>query len=376
MKICIDGLGVTHLMTTGIGVYTYELLNGLFEMYPQATYELLWNKTSSKLKCGKNIKVNYNDLNINRKENNLENLEKYILNNKINIYHSPNNGFSIPKNKVCYYITTVQDVLPIINSKDVDEKFLKKFHEVFENAMNQSDRIIAVSEYVKEILRNNFNIPEKKIAVIYPGYSDMFKKMDEESCENILKSKYKIQGDYILTVGSLHKRKNLENLIKGFKEISLYSHNKLKLVLVGEISGKRRDYYIELMMLIDKLDLVDSIIFTGSVDYNDMVYFYSGAKCVINLSRCEGFSLSTIEAMACKTPVLCNEQTVFKEILGDTGVWLDANDKNNIVQGINEVLYNNNYKNEIIIKQSERVKKYNWSKSIIKTVHEYETWYD
>ncbi|MCY6369533.1 glycosyltransferase family 4 protein [Clostridium ganghwense] len=375
MKICIDGLGLTHLKKTGIGVYTYELLKGLFSMYPQPSYELLWDNSKEKVKIGKNISVSYVDLKINRKENDLQNIESYILSNKVNIYHSPNNGFSIPQNKVCNYITTVHDVLPLINSSYVDDKYLKKFYDVFPNAVEKSDKIIVVSEYIKEIIQNNFDIPEKRIDVIYPGCSDIFKHKNEESCENILKSKYKIEGDYILYAGSIHIRKNLEKLIKVFKDINRYSNNNLKLVLVGNCNNKRRQYYLKLKELVETLKLEEFVIFVGSVEYDDMPYFYSKAKCVVNLSKYEGFPLSTIEAMACETPVVCNKQTLFRKVLDEAGILVDANDKEDIFEGVVEVIYNDSYREKVLSKQREQVKKYRWDKNILKTIQAYEGFY-
>lgn len=373
MKICIDSIAISHLMGTGLGSFTLEFLNNLLRIYPQPKYELLYDNSNSKL-ITKNNNISTYDLNINRLNNDYSNIENHLTSNKVDIYHSPNNGFSIPKNKKCHYITTVHDLLPVVNQSYVDDKYLKKFNMVFPNAIKNSDKIIVVSNFIKEQLSNYFDVPEKKIVVNYPGCSEIFTPKNKESCENILSSKYNIKGDYILYAGSIHIRKNLEKLIRAFKFINL-SYMDLKLVLVGNYQGKRRKYFEKLKFLIEDLNLGNSVVFTGLVDYNDMPYFYSNAKCVVNLSKYEGFPLSSIEAMACNTPVIWNNENFFREVLGDTGLAVDANDNASLVTVISDVLFNKNIKEDIINKQKSVSLKYKWGKNIINTVKLYESFF-
>jgi len=374
MKICIDSLGVTRLRGTGMGTYTHEFLNNLMEMYPQPKYELLWDNPQFELKVGKSNKVSFINLNINRKENDYSTIEKHITDNKIDIYHCPNNGLSVPENKNCHYVTTVHDLLPLINSSYVDEKYREKFSKVFANAVKNSDKIITVSEFLKEQLKNNFDIAEKKIEVIYPGCSQIFTVKNEESCSNILKSKYGVEGDYILHVGSIHIRKNLDKLIRAFKDI--YSVNKeLKLVFVGKNDGKRSEYYLKLKTIAEELNIGEAVVFLGTVDYDDMPYFYSKAKCVVNLSKYEGFPMVAIEAMNCDTPVVWNRQSFFKEVLGSAGLSADANDKEELVDIISEAAFNNDIREGLLKKQREQAGKYKWEKNIIKTIRIYEEFF-
>ncbi|MCM8709602.1 glycosyltransferase family 4 protein [Clostridium sp. SYSU_GA19001] len=372
MRICIDSIGVSNLSGTGLGTFTFEFLKNLLYMYPQPEYHLLYDSENFDFKVNRNSKVFPLNLQINRLNNDYSSIENHIIKNKIDIYHSPNNGFSIPENKKCHYISTVVNLLPVVNKNFVDDKYLEKFNRVFNNVVKNSDKIIVVSEFLREQLKNYFDIPDKKIVVNYPGCSAIFKPKNEESCVNILKSKYKINGDYILHAGSIHIRKNLEKLIKAFKYVNLYNKN-LKLVFVGSCKGKREAYYKKLRLLIEDMDLIDSVIFTGEVDYNDMPYFYSKAKCVINLSKYEGFPLTSLEAMACNTPVIWNDVSFFKEVFGDSGLPVDANDHNMLVDEISDIINNTSKREQIINKQSEVTYKYKWEKNIINTIRVYET---
>lgn len=372
MRICIDSIGISQLKGTGLGTFTFEFLRNLLYMYPQPKYDLIYDSENFDFNVSRNSKAVPLNLYINRRDNDYSNIENHIISNKVDIYHSPNNGFSIPENKKCYYISTVLDLLPVVNKSFVDDKYFEKFNRVFANVVKNSDKIIVVSEFLKEQLQNYFDIPDKKIVVNYPGCSAIFKPKNKESCENILSSKYKINGDYILHVGSIHIRKNLEKLIKAFKYVNLY-YKDVKLVFVGSYKGKRETYYKKLKLVIADMDLMDSVIFAGEVDYNDMPYFYSNAKCVINLSKYEGFPLSSVEAMACNTPVIWNDISFFREVFGDSDLAVDANDHDMLVDKISNIIYNTNKKEDIINKQLKAAYKYTWEKNIINTIRVYET---
>lgn len=374
MKICIDGLGATRLMGTGMGTYTMEFLKNLFYMYPQPDYELLVEDSKPEINLGKNMKNLLLNLNINRRDNDYSSIEKHITDNKVNIYHSPNNGFSIPENKSCNYISTIHDLLPLVNSKYVDDKYMKKFIEVFPSAVKNSDKIIVVSNFLKEQLKNNYDIPEKDIIVNYPGCSPIFKPKNLEICEDILRSKYKITEDFILHVGAIHIRKNLDKLIKAFKNVNSINRN-LKLVLVGKYDGKRAEYYEKLKELINSLELNDSVIFTGTIDYLDMPFFYSSSKCVVNLSKYEGFPISSIEAMACGTPVIWNNEAFFREVLGTSGIQVDANDNDQLVQTLIDIVFNGKASDNLLKSQIEQAATYKWEKNIINTIRVYESFF-
>lgn len=371
MKVCIDGLSLSHLQGTGLYTYTFELLDNLFEMYPQPEYSLIWNSPSNNSHWKENKNLVYEDIVLNRKENDFALLEEYIIKNKISIYHSPNNGFSIPYNKVCKYIITVHDMSPLSQQQYVDEKYSDKFLKVFPNAVDKADKIVAVSEFIKKELIN-YKVAEKKIEVIYPGCSKLFSPICTEKCRAFVKDKYQVDGEYLLYAGSIHPRKNLHVLLKVFKEVLKYN-NSLKLVIVGKYDAKREEYYLMLKRLIRQLGIHHSVIFTGTVNYEYMSNFYSGCLATINLSEYDGFPITAIEAAACNSPVICSKTLAFEEALGHTAVFVDNKDINLIKDTVLDVINNKNYRTIIADAYSDQLKKYKWEDSVKKLVHIYES---
>lgn len=372
MEICYDGIGLSHLTDTKYYTYTYELINHLLNIYPQAKYHIVTNseKKINLWEKKNNIKFFYTDL--DRKNNDYSMLVDYIKEKDIPIYHSINNGFSIPEEKVCKNVISVHDLLAISMKEYVDIKYFNKFIKVFPDALEKADKIIAVSNFIKDELIKHYKISNDKIKVIYPVCSKRFKLLDKNECKSFIKKKYNIIGDYLLCVGSIHRRKKLHYILRTFKKALKYCID-LKLVIIGNYGGKRENHYLKLKEYAKTLNIEDNIIFMGKVDYNDMVYFYNDAKCIINLSAYEGFPLSLVEAMACYTPVICDKSSFFEEVLGQGAVFTDDNNIDETKDIILDILYNKDFRRGMIKKGVRQIEKYQSDESIKEMIRVYES---
>ncbi|MBF8982353.1 glycosyltransferase family 4 protein [Lutibacter sp. B2] len=372
MKICFDGIGISHLKESDLYNYTYGLIANLINIYPQAKYEVVMNKGREVDLWAKNenIKLEYMDL--NRNKNDYSILLDHIKSNNINIYHSVNNGFSIPKEKGCKYIMSVHDLLSVSKNEYVDPKYSNKFMTVFPNALEKSDEIIAVSDFIKNEIIQRYKVSKDKIKVIYPVCSKQFKPIDIEKSKYKIKHKYKIEGDYLLFAGDIHIRKNLPLIFRAFKEV-LKAYQDLKLVIIGNCEGKREVYYLKLKEYARTLNIDNNILFVGSVPYEDRPYFYNGAKCIIDLSEYEGFPLSVVEAMACNIPIICSQSSSFKEVLGSAAAFVESKELNEIKDIISEVLYNKAFRLNLIEKGKKQILKYQSDEPIKQMVRLYES---
>lgn len=372
MNICMDGLSLYNMNGIGLNTYCYELLEGLFSVHPEGQYNLIWDEYVhidewKKYKC-----VKYINMNINRIAGNYRPLEKFLETNNIDVYHSPNNGFSIPNNKICKYVITVHDLLPITNSRYVDEKYSKKFKTVFPNVLSKVDKIIAVSNFIKGELISYFNIPENKIQVIYPtSYFNKNNTIQNDS-QNILKYYYGIEGKFIFYVGSIHPRKNIKTLITAFKDIVKYDKS-IKLVLAGKIDGKRATYYNQLRILISRMDLQDNIKFTGIVPHNHILYFLNQCICQVNFPEYDGFPISVIEAMNEGVPLICSKHPSIEEVAYNSCMYVDIKDNNNISNSILEVVNNEKIRTKMRNSGIERSKLFDSHKSPEKLVKLYKS---
>ena len=195
-------------------------------------------------------------------------------------------------------------------------------------AAREAEAIIAVSKATKKDLVSRYKVASKKVHVVGEGVDLRFFRPKGQKEIQKVKSRYKISGNYVLAVGTVQPRKNLEMLIKAFKQVSgmvgrwdggrkarptiLQSYNPTDLKLV--IAGKLGWYYQKIIDLPKKLGIRDKVRFLGYVKDADLPSLYSGAVVFASPSLFEGFDLPILEALACGCYVAASDIVPHREI--------------------------------------------------------------
>lgn len=163
---------------------------------------------------------------------------------------------------------------------------------------NYSDKVIGVSNLIKNNLVENFNIKEGKIETIYNPYD--LKNIDTLSKKTI-GDEYKLvfKEKVVITVGRLNSIKGHLYLIRAFRKIVDYDKN-VQLVILGD--GELKGC---LQKLIDDLKLNNNVHLLG---FKNNPYKYIEKSSVFILpSLSEGFPNTLAEAMACGIPVISTD---------------------------------------------------------------------
>lgn len=178
----------------------------------------------------------------------------------------------------------------------------RKIQKIYINKLyNRADKIIAVSQGVKDDMVDYFNIEEKKIQVIYP-YVDLndIKKQINEKIEEEYHLLFKKR--VIITVGRLTYDKGQWHLIRAFNFIKRAQPD-AQLVIVG-----RGDMESKLQKLAHLSPYEKDIHFFG---YKKNPFKYIHASTVFAFpSLVEGFGNAVLEAMACGKPVVSSDCAV------------------------------------------------------------------
>lgn len=198
----------------------------------------------------------------------------------------------------------------------------------------RADKVIAISEGVRNSLIQNFNFPSKKIDVIYnPAADNRILKLSKEKTEN-----YTFDGYTFINIGRLAKQKDQLTLLKAFK-ITLDKF-KCNLIIIGE--GTERN---NLERYIAENSLENNVRLLG---YQSNPWKYLSKSNLFVLSSIwEGFGNVIVESMALGIPVIssnCNSGP--SEILenGRYGQLYNIHDYNKLSElMINEINSNNLY---------------------------------
>jgi glycosyltransferase involved in cell wall biosynthesis len=200
-------------------------------------------------------------------------------------------------------------------------------------------RIIAVSEFTRRELVELLHVPEEKIRVVPNGVDDEFKR-DGPAAE----------GDYVLAVGTLEPRKNLQRLVAAARR------SNVELRVVGargwggvEVGG-------------------DGVRWLGEVSDAELARLYRGARCVAYPSLYEGFGIPVLEAMACGTPVVTTRGTAMEEVADGAAVLVDARDPAELAAGIERAAAE---RDQLVPRGLERARAFRWDAVAAATVAVY-----
>lgn len=179
------------------------------------------------------------------------------------------------------------------------------------------------------------------------------------SIKNI-KDRFKIKGDYILSVGTLQPRKNYVRLIEAFSAL-ISQYPNIDLVIVG----KKGWMWEEILAAPKKFNVANRVKFLDFVPDEDLAMLYKNAKCFALVSLYEGFGIPVLEAMAFGCPVITSNISSLPEVVGNAGILVNPNDVNDIVRGIKEALEN---RKGLIVKGFKQAKKFSWEKCARETL--------
>mgnify|MGYP001578847034 CR=1 FL=1 len=245
------------------------------------------------------------------------------------------------------------------------------YETVIRRALEHTDKIITVSQYVKADILNNFKIKAGKIEVILEGAPE---ESSKSQIPNLNFEKHGIIKPYIFYVGNAYPHKNLENLIRAF-EILIKEYNlDLQLVLAGE-----DDYFWRQLKkqsntsILRSIEVFERVVFAGFLADEELEEFYRRAALYVFPSLCEGFGLPPLEAMSFGAPVASSNLTALPEILGQAAIYFDPANPKDMTEKIYSILSDDYLRKNLVEKGFEQIKKYSWEKMARETKKIYDS---
>jgi glycosyltransferase involved in cell wall biosynthesis len=219
-------------------------------------------------------------------------------------------------------VVTVHDIIPYLTrgNRRLGGQARPVHRWVDDLAMQGLKRatlLIADSAWTKGSLVAALAIPPERIHVVHLGVDhERFRPLQ---VSDAFRRKYGLESGarHLLYVGSEDPRKNLETLLRAFALIR-GSRQDVRLVKVG--AAHHLAEHARLEALAHTLGIESAIRWTDHVPEEDLPLFYSVADVVVLPSHYEGFGFPVLEAMACGTPVVCNDATSLTELAGQAAV--------------------------------------------------------
>jgi D-inositol-3-phosphate glycosyltransferase len=187
-----------------------------------------------------------------------------------------------------------------------NDKFPVERLLIEEMAVKQADHIIAECPQDREDLINYYHAPASKISIVPCGFSDAeFYPIDKIAARKIVG--LPVNEHIILQLGRMVPRKGVDNVIKALSHLK-DTNKPVKLVIVGGECEKLEEEscpeFARLLKVARENKVVDSIIFAGRKNRDQLKFYYAAADLFITTPWYEPFGITPLEAMACGTPVI------------------------------------------------------------------------
>ncbi len=319
----------------GIGWFSYEVLSRIVKSHPEHQFYFIFDRPFSEdFIFGKNVTpivlspqarhpilykiwFDYRIPSV---------LKKY----SIDVFLSPD-GFLSLRTK-----TPQIPVIHDLNFEHYPEDLPKKDSQYYKKYMplfaHKATHIITVSEFSRHDIHSKYNIDLSKISVAYNGVGEEFKPINDDEKKSI-KAIYSEGYDYLVYVGALHKRKNIERLLLAFDNFKSNHPSTIKFVVVGAKLFKENS----IEKVYNELKHKRDIIFTGRLPKNKLVKVTAAAKALVYVSYFEGFGIPIIEAMKCGVPVLTSNVTSMPEVAGNAAILVDPFSVDAIAMGMEKI---------------------------------------
>jgi glycosyltransferase involved in cell wall biosynthesis len=224
---------------------------------------------------------------------------------------------------------------------------------------HRTDRLIATTRFVqRELLTYKYATRESVIDIVPLAVDQVYQPLihHEPASVRAVREKYKLPDKFLLFVGRLNVRKNIENLLRA---LPLLKDKTIALVIVGQADWKTPD----LQTVLSNPQINYRTILTGAMGDDELILTYSMATLFCFPSFAEGFGLPPLEAMASGVPVIVSDSTAMPEVCGNAAIYIDPHKPGSIAKAIDNLLEDADLYQDKRNKGLGRIKGYTWKKS-------------
>jgi len=377
MKLSINVIKTS--VYNGNLTYTTNLINALAQYYPENQYILLTQLNKKKEVRKSFIKSNaLHYHNILNNEGVLGKKRKALvrgINQTItritaqhsDLYHATNpTNFS---DGISNGVVTLHDLIALRPNPWASPDSILFYKKRIESILQQAKVVFTVSEFTKNDAVEHFPKYAEKYLPTPIAANPLFTTI-ETSRDFLLQYGIKnINKPFLLSVGEIQPRKNIEGFLKGFDALPITIQNELQIIIVG--SAKRHENLTQFENTVAGIKAHAEVYHLQNVPIDDLIKLYNTAHALIYLSHFEGFGLPIVEAMNCGCPVITSNTTSLGEVAADAAITVNPNDQDAITHAMASIIEENSTRELLKQKGFVRARDFSWEKTAQKTMGGY-----
>jgi len=362
MKIGFDARMICH---SGIGVYIRSLLEELVPLAQEHSIFIFGPKREIEVLGSKygNVKIFNCEVPIYSLQ---EQLFHPALKEKLDVLHVPH--YNIPLAYRGAMVITLHDLNHLKMPEMLPNRLAYYYARFMINkARHRAKQIICISKATMKEADDFLGINGNSSNVIHLSVRPEFFERVLKSDLEIIRTRYQLPSNYILSVGILKPNKNLVTLIHAIRELRKEGMSDQHLVVVG----KRFNQHPEILAELRRGEEEGLVQHLENVPLQDLRAIYQMATVFAFLSLSEGFGLPVLEAFASQVPVLASNVSSIPEVAGNGALLVDPKNHDEIKQALNRLLSDSSLRTQLIQKGIAELPRFSWRKTAQETLHVY-----
>ena len=244
--------------------------------------------------------------------------------------------------------------------------YRQTYARLFRHCARQATRVIVPSIAIQEAVIAHYGVDAGRVVVIPQGADDAFKPVTDVATLRAVRTRFfGADRPYLLFVGKASARRNIPMLVRAFAELRHTHRIPHGLLLFGpQTEG------LPLADLCRELGVATDVVQTdGKVEHHtDLVPIYGAADVFVHPSELEGWSITTVEAMACGTPVIAADRGGLGEITRGHALTLETPSVDALVDAIRRVLSDDQLREDLKRRSRARGLQLGWSAITARTL--------
>ncbi len=378
MRVAMNACSLSGPLT-GLGQYTFHLTSALMRsrlLEMDLFYEDHWgnalelNSTIlSRLSHLSNLRIfvrNHIPFAYDLKRSWMQlNFSRGLSKKSCDLYHEPN---FLAFDTDLPTVISVHD-LSWIKFPDAHPKSrVRAMNKYFERGLDQSNFLITDSDYVREEVMDVFGYPQDRIKSIPLGVDASFMPRSSKQTFGLLERHRLSHGNYILLVGTIEPRKNIDTALNAFMALPKKVRLDTPLVLVGMRGWLGDEAEARLSSLVGSGEVRR----LGYVAQADLPILFSGALTLVFPSIYEGFGLPPLEAMASGVPVITSNVSSIPEVVGAGGLMFNPHDVDSFSGAMRDLIADRSHRDELASLALDQSKKFSWDRCAVDTLAVYQ----
>jgi glycosyltransferase involved in cell wall biosynthesis len=259
---------------------------------------------------------------------------------RADVFHVSNQIRNPPRNM--QVTTTIHDLTSRLLPELHTAANQKADQSLVENVLRRAAGIIAVSENTRADAIRLLNLPPEKIEVIYSGIPEVYFGAQPRPA----------QQPYVLYVGTIEPRKNVDTLLDAWEGLPL--RHEFELIIAGARGWASEKTMARLA------SRPAGVRYAGYVPEDELPGLTAGATAFIYPSLYEGFGFPVAQAMAAGVPVITSNNSCLPEIAGEGALLVDPRSVQEIRSALERLLTSASLQQQLRTAGLARAQQYRW----------------